>query len=154
LKYIRWLVDEGGTDAIDVGAADGKRALDVVMVGGLGGRVDQGLSLIHHLYLAARDKTLLRGDLFLVGSESVSFLLKKGVNRIHVPRNEAIFGKNIGIVPMGKPAVISTKGLEWDVQEWRTEFGGRMSTSNHIVSDLVEIDTSDTVLFTVELETT
>jgi thiamine pyrophosphokinase len=55
---------------------------------------------------------------------------------------------------MGKPAVISTKGLEWDVQEWRTEFGGRMSTSNHIVSDLVEIDTSDTVLFTVELETT
>lgn len=126
----------------------------MIIVGGLGGRVDQALSLIHHLYLAAADKTLLRGDLFLVGSESMSFLLKKGVNRIHVPRGEAIFGKNVGILPVGKPAVISTKGLEWDVQEWGTEFGGRMSTSNHVVSDLVVIDTSETVVFTVELEKT
>jgi thiamine pyrophosphokinase len=154
LRYIRWLVDEGATDAIDVGAPDGKRALDIVTVGGLSGRVDQAFSLIHHLYLAAQDQTLLRGEFFLVGSDSVSFLLKQGMNRNYVPRHEAIFGQNVGIIPVGKEAIISTKGLEWDVQEWRTAFGGRMSTSNHIIADVIEIITSERVLFTVELEKT
>jgi hypothetical protein len=49
--------------------------------------------------------------------------------------------------------MISTKGFEWDVQDWRTEMGGQVSTSNHVVdmSKGVEIETDHPVLFTIEL---
>jgi thiamine pyrophosphokinase len=40
--------------------------------------------------------------------------------------------------------------LEWDVQEWHTQMGGQVSTSNHIVKDQVTISTDAEVLFTVE----
>ena len=62
-----------------------------------------------------------------------------------------MFAENVGIIPVLGPVVISTKGLEWDVKDWRTEVGGQISTSNHIKSDVVEIEASDPVLFTVEL---
>lgn len=38
-----------------------------------------------------------------------------------------------------------------DVTDWLTEFGGQMSTSNHIKNDIIEVETSEQVLFTVEL---
>jgi thiamine pyrophosphokinase len=36
------------------------------------------------------------------------------------------------------------------VQDWETEMGGQMSTSNHIISDSITIWTNNYVLFTVE----
>ncbi len=62
-----------------------------------------------------------------------------------------MFEENVGIIPVRGPAVISTKGLEWDVKNWRTEVGGQISTSNHVRSEVVEIEVSEAVLFTVEL---
>lgn len=59
--------------------------------------------------------------------------------------------ENVGIIPLGRPSVITTRGLEWDVTEWTTEFGGQISTSNHIRSGVIEVETSERVVFTVEL---
>jgi thiamine pyrophosphokinase len=42
--------------------------------------------------------------------------------------------------------------LEWDVKDWATEFGGQMSTSNHVVEEWVTIETTKDVLFTIDLE--
>lgn len=47
---------------------------------------------------------------------------------------------------------ITTVGLEWDVTDWLTEFGGNVSTSNHVKDNVVEITTTQDVLFTVDLE--
>ena len=128
--------------------APGSR-LDVVALGGLGGRVDQGFSQIHHLYMATRDKDLLVGEIYLLSEQSLSFVLEDGLNRIQLSREAC--AENVGIIPITGPAVISTKGLEWDVQDWKTEFGGQVSTSNHLKSETIEIETSTRVLFTVEL---
>jgi len=123
--------------------------LDVVAIGGLGGRVDQAFSQIHHLYMATKKRELLVGEVYLLSEQSLSFVLEEGLNRIRLSRETC--AENVGIIPITGPAVISTKGLEWDVQNWQTEFGGQLSTSNHLESEIVEIETTTRVLFTVEL---
>ena len=115
----------------------GDDTLDVVVLGGLGGRVDQGFSQIHHLYMASNDPTMLKGRLYLLSEQSLSFILENGVNNISL--KPGYFEENIGIIPMLGRTNITTKGLEWDVRDWPTEFGGQMSTSNHIRSENIEI---------------
>ena len=123
--------------------------LDVVALGGLGGRVDQGFSQIHHLYMAIKDKELLVGEIYLLSEQSLSFVLEEGLNKIELSRK--VYAKNVGIIPINGPGVITTRGLAWDVQDWKTEFGGQISTSNHLISETIEIETTTRVLFTVEL---
>jgi len=116
--------------------------------------VDQGLSQLHHLYLFQTDPQYSDGRVYLLSGESLTFLLKRGRHQIRVPETDrAVFGKHVGIIPIKEPSVITTKGLEWDVTDWRTEFGGLLSTSNHILPDtaVVEIQTDKDVLFTIAL---
>lgn len=92
---------------------------------------------------------------------------KKRWHRIHVREEEegggggdagdgdkdVLFDKYVGIIPVKEPSVITTRGLEWDVTDWATEFGGRMSTSNHVLpgTKVVEVATAKDVLFTIAL---
>lgn len=99
--------------------------------------------------MAAGEKELLVGESYLLSEQSLSFVLAKGLNKIELTKET--FAENVGIIPITGPAVISTKGLEWDVHDWQTEFGGQMSTSNHLRSEMIEINTTTRVLFTVEL---
>lgn len=129
-----------------------RRPSNILCLGGLGGRVDQGLSQLHHLYMEQRDSHYNNGRVYLLSTEAITFVLKKGRHRIRVhDPNAAILGKHIGIIPLREPSIITTKGLEWDVTDWPTEFGGQISTSNHVREDVVEIATTGDVLFTVEL---
>lgn len=157
-KTVKWI------RASSIPSPEGKDASvpDIVAMGGLGGRVDQGLSQLHHLYLFQTSPDYTEGRLFLVSGESVTFLLKGGRrHRIHVrerdgngPRTkEDVFDKYAGIVPVKEPSVITLRGFEWDVTGWETEFGGQMSTSNHVLpgSEVVEVETTRDVLFTIAL---
>ncbi|KEF57418.1 thiamine pyrophosphokinase [Exophiala aquamarina CBS 119918] len=133
------------------GSSDEEDSMDVVVLGGLGGRVDQGFSQIHHLYMADKDPQLLKGRIYLLSEQSLSFVLANGQNVIHL--EPGYFGENVGIIPVLGRALITTKGLEWDVEDWPTEFGGQVSTSNHIRSDLIQITfEGPQPLFTLELE--
>jgi thiamine pyrophosphokinase len=124
--------------------------LDIIVMGGLGGRVDQGFSQIHHLYMVLQQPELLRGALYLLSEQSLSFVLAEGYNELHV--NDVTFTENVGIIPVLGLSHITTSGLEWDVEEWPTQFGGQVSTSNHIKLDLIKIRVDDKrPLFTVEL---
>lgn len=133
--------------------------LDIVAIGGLGGRVDQGLSQLHYLYLFQSDPGYAQGRMYLFSGESLTFLLKAGKHRIRVRDGpggvgEDVFGKHVGILPVGEPSRITTKGLEWDVSNWETRFGGRMSTSNHVLpeTEVVEVETTRDVLWTIALK--
>ncbi|KAK2734963.1 hypothetical protein FQN57_001398 [Myotisia sp. PD_48] len=150
------------------------KELDIVVLGGLGGRVDQGFSQIHHLYCASHshssstDNSWPDGELYLVSEESITFFLRVGKNVIHTPGGSSLgpheqitnyqakssspyLSENIGIIPVMGPSIINTKGFEWDVNDWKTEFGGLLSTSNHIRAEVVEVETTAPVLFTAEL---
>ncbi|KAI9790804.1 MAG: hypothetical protein M1816_004762 [Peltula sp. TS41687] len=142
------------------GSAD--EPFDILVLGGLGGRIDQAFSILHRLYNPPERPTWIHGRIFLFSEENVSWVLNPGRNVVVVARRRrrAYLGVNVGIIPIGCPAVISTKGLEWDVAGWRTEFGEQVSTSNHLMAGeeggdgdddvLVEIVTDKCVLFTVE----
>ena len=110
------------------------------------------------------------GNLYLVSEESLTFILQPGRNVIHTPGvdgprpqdestlssndtpgDDDLLEENIGIIPLSGPARITTRGFEWDVEDWHTEIGGQISTSNHIRDDIVEVQTDVPVLFTVEL---
>lgn len=142
-KCLKWLRQHVGNTK---GTAS---RLDVVALGGLGGRVDQAFSQIHHLYMATKNEELLVGEIYLLSEQSLSFVLELGRNRIELSRET--FAENVGIIPITGPAMITTNGLEWDVQNWKTEFGGEISTSNHLHSETIVIETTTRVLFTIEL---
>ncbi|KAI1819391.1 thiamine pyrophosphokinase [Xylaria intraflava] len=144
---------------------------DIICMGGLGGRVDQGLSQLHHLYLFQQSPTYADGRVFLVSGDSLSFILKGGrAHRIHVrepglvakgeaegPRHldyREPFSKYVGIIPVGEPAVLTLQGFEWDVRDWPTAFGGQMSTSNHILPEtkVVEVRADKDMLFTIGMK--
>lgn len=137
------------------------RHQDIVAIGGLGGRVDQGVSQLHHLYLFQTDPEYAEGRMYLFSGESLTFLLKTGKHLIRVRnppgpdgrRDEDVFGKYVGILPLAGPCRITTHGLEYDVTDWGTVVGGLLSTSNHVLpeTEVVEVETTGDVLFTIAL---
>lgn len=122
---------------------------DLLVLGSVGGRVDQGIGLLHELY---REQKFRHPEVrfWLFSETSVSIVLNPGTTVLHTPVGEGLITRNIGILPVYGKAVISTRGLEWDVEGWETEMGGQVSSSNHIVEDSIEITTDREVLFTVE----
>ncbi|KAE8347158.1 hypothetical protein BDV24DRAFT_54479 [Aspergillus arachidicola] len=155
------------------------RELDVLILGGLGGRVDQAFSQIHHLYSMTQSYSSSSstttssgcnstssqtgpgkiGNLYLISEESITFILRPGLNTIRTPgtnrpgvsTGEYLLEENVGIIPLLGPARITTSGFQWDVVDWRTEIGGQLSTSNHIRSEVVTVESVMPVLFTLEL---
>ena len=150
--------------------------LDVLILGGLGGRVDQAFSQIHHLYsmtqsysasssssgghsTSNQEGTGKIGNLYLISEESITFILRPGRNTIQTPGTnrpgvssaEYLLEENVGIIPLLGPARITTSGFQWDVVDWKTEIGGQLSTSNHIRSEVVTVESLMPVLFTLEL---
>ena len=126
-------------------------SFDVAVIGGLGGRADQAFSQLHHLYTASVGVGNRYKDVYLITPESIIFLLLEGLNIIRTPVESDLLGEAIGIIPIAKSSVITARGLEWDVEDWQTEFGTQISTSNHIRDSHVEVETSEKVLFTVEI---
>jgi thiamine pyrophosphokinase len=78
--------------------------LEIVILGGLGGRVDQAFSQVHHLYMMTQTQCTIRenekkskdsstdpskpaagGNLYLVSEESITFIIQTGKNVIHTP---------------------------------------------------------------------
>lgn len=79
-----------------VSSSTGDTTLEILILGGLGGRVDQAFSQIHHLYLMTQTQRQLHqttqsgqtaagGDLYLVSEESITFILQTGRNVIYTP---------------------------------------------------------------------
>ena len=126
--------------------------IDIAMFSGLEGRADQALSQLHQLYLSSSTKPDGAGDIYLMTSTSVIFLLDRGLHRIHVPVGRALFTENAGIIPLAGPATMTTKGFEWDLNGDELRFGKFISTSNHIQQDSVDVETSEPVIFTLELD--
>ena len=138
--------------------------MTVVALGGFGGRVDQSFHAvgspilrittqaansiqIHALHTAQQGPGLPR-QVFLISEQNITFLLQSGANVLYMPR--AFLGPCCGIIPVGTPAIITTKGFEWNLTQAETKFGGMVSTSNHVVKDEVSVETTEPIVFTIE----
>lgn len=121
---------------------------DVLILGTLAGRVDQGLGLLHEMIREETKHPSLR--LWLFSECSLSFILKSELNVLRGLQTSKVFTENVGLLPVWGPATISTVGLEWDIKEWYTQMGGQVSTSNHVKADEVRVETDVPILFTIE----
>ncbi|KAI5298114.1 hypothetical protein KEM56_004307, partial [Ascosphaera pollenicola] len=169
-------------------AEEGK--LDVIVMGGLGGRLDQAMSQLHNIYNISRNKdptspSFQTGDIYLFSESSLSFYLSPGRSYIYFrpkrtltnlspsfpldtppdeleaviapkqmkkwPADHPYICEASALMPLGKPAVLTSKGYKWDVTEWESSFEGQISTSNYLRSEVLRVDASWWVLFSVEL---
>ncbi|KAL9060141.1 MAG: hypothetical protein Q9162_000755 [Coniocarpon cinnabarinum] len=166
-----------GFDDVNAACSNQDGVCNVIIFGGLGGRVDQGIGLLAEL---ARENAANQDSLhfWLVSERSMSWVVNPSASLSkpleasysnskrqtrHVIQltpadvkhdmHAQLFSRNVGILPIFGPAHISTQGLEWDVEDWETSMTGQISTSNHVVSkkSIVELTTTAKVLFTVEL---
>ncbi|OAQ33456.1 Thiamin pyrophosphokinase [Linnemannia elongata AG-77] len=126
---------------------EGRRAsnLGIIALGGTGGRFDQSMSSIHHLYILNQERQAT-----LVSDESIVVVLGAGTHDITC--NLDIEGPTCGIIPVGSTeAILTTTGLKWDIEDWKTSFGTQISTSNALAESKVTIKTNAPVVWTTEL---
>lgn len=98
-----------------------------------GGRMDHVLGNLNTLY----DECLNNLETYLVDSESLTFLLKKGLNIIYFDKN--LVNKHCGLIAIGGPTKITTLGFKWDLNRKTLIFGNFISTSNEFES--IDIET-------------
>ncbi|KAJ2896100.1 thiamine pyrophosphokinase [Coemansia aciculifera] len=115
----------------------------VVVWGGLGGRLDHILHTLKVMF----NNHLVR-QMTVISDENLSSVLPKGKNKILV--NKQVDGPTCGILPLAGEAVLTTKGLRWNLDHFSSAFEGMMSTSNIIDDPEVYIESSMPVVWTSE----
>jgi len=119
----------------------------VLLLGGLSGRLDQTvhtLSLLHKLR-----KT--REHVYAITDENIGWVLESGEHIIQMDLD--LLGPTCGLLPVGiDETVLSTRGLEWDLNDTPSSFDGLVSTSNHVVASEVLIKTTKPIWWCVELK--
>ncbi|KAI8054027.1 thiamine pyrophosphokinase [Syncephalis plumigaleata] len=120
--------------------------MPIIAIGGLSGRFDQSMHSIHVLYQALEQQR----SIYLVADESAVFLLDRGNHRIYV--DPTLEGPTCGLLPIGHNKIhVSTSGLRWNLVNAETSFGRLLSTSNALDDTIININTSDPIIWTVEL---
>lgn len=90
------------------------------------GRIDQILANVQTLYLNHRDPHSC--VVYILSSQSLSWLLLPGDNEIHIPDHFRDYW--CSLVPFQHSTIATTSGLRWNLNETILEFGGIVSTSN------------------------
>lgn len=115
---------------------------DIIVLGGIGGRVDQTFSSINSLFLRPR--------IYLIDTSNVLILLQAGSHEIDCTG----LGPHCGLVPLKAPVRCWSAGLEWCLNGETMDLGGLISTNNRVVSQdsMVHVRCDGAVLFSVELK--
>ncbi|GAA95730.1 hypothetical protein E5Q_02387 [Mixia osmundae IAM 14324] len=115
----------------------------IVILGGLQGRLDQTMHTLHAITKLAKT----RKRVWVVSEESLACVLDKGEHELVIDQH--ILGPTCGLLPIGTDsALVTTKGLEWNLSDTETSMSTMVSTSNHIVSDLVQVTTNRLIVWT------
>ncbi|KAG0680802.1 hypothetical protein C6P42_004664, partial [Pichia californica] len=136
--------------------------INIVVVGGIGGRFDQTMSTINQIYNLSVNRPHMHFIIMNPEHTELVFLLPKGTTFVEFPRlsyteESAIFGlhpsksrstlRNVGLLPILTQSILSTHGLKWDVTDWSSSITTKLSSSNLQVGTQGFIVTSDSPLF-------
>jgi len=138
--------------------------------GGFGGRLDQEMGVINALCVWGKKESFQHTNLAVYDEESCAFVVPKlptkSEIRIRYPdkcmANEGNDlqqtcqvgeGPTCGIIPiMGRCESVVTTGVKWNLDgNMPLEFGGLVSSSNHVTDEVVTLETSSPLLFTTEM---
>ncbi|KAJ7593003.1 thiamine pyrophosphokinase [Mycena floridula] len=121
---------------------------ELVLLGGLAGRLDQTIHTLAFLHKLRRK----RKRVYAVTDDNVGWVLDAGEHEITV--DHEVLGTTCGLLPVGiESTILSTRGLKWNLDNALSSFDGMISTSNHLVltEPIVWIKTSKPIWWTVEL---
>ncbi|KAJ7127046.1 thiamine pyrophosphokinase [Mycena epipterygia] len=121
---------------------------DIILLGGLSGRLDQTIHTLSYLHKLRKT----RKHVFAVTDDNVGWVLNAGEHTIHI--DHSVLGPTCGLLPVGiDSTVLSTTGLRWNLSNHPSSFDGLVSTSNHLVptEETVWIKTSNPIWWTAEL---
>mmetsp|Transcript_41237 Transcript_41237/g.113740 ORF Transcript_41237/g.113740 Transcript_41237/m.113740 type:complete len:247 (+) Transcript_41237:124-864(+) len=114
---------------------------------GVEGRLDHTFGIANTLH-EHKDMPIV-----VIGDDSCLWLLSPGEHNLPVPHAADV--PHCGLVPLGAPCeAISTRGLRWNMDGARMEFGGLVSTSNRVEPSsggAVWVKTSGPVLWMCQL---
>lgn len=116
-------------------------ARDIIVLGGIGGRLDQTFSTFNSLFLGRR--------IYILDAANMVTLLQAGHHEIDCTG----LGKHCGLVPLNKPVKCWSTGFEWCLHGETMELGGLISTNNRVVSKdhRLGVRCDGPVLFSIEL---
>ncbi|XP_042880837.1 thiamin pyrophosphokinase 1-like isoform X3 [Penaeus japonicus] len=101
--------------------------------------------------------TLIPMPVILLCKGSLIWLLSPGNHRILVEKDVILNSKRswCGLIPLGHPAVVTTSGLKWNLDNQELSFGSLVSTSNtyDLKCTSVDIHTSHPLIWTMGIET-
>lgn len=123
------------------------------VAGGIGGRFDQTFHSINQLY--ATKEEFPNVTIYFVSETDVVFLAPVGKSYIAY-NSKKEFNYNdpvpkLGLLPFGQPVTLSTYGLKYDVQNWVSLVGGKVSTSNGVSGNTgFTIDTTGDIVVSIE----
>ncbi|CAB9501243.1 Thiamin pyrophosphokinase 1 [Seminavis robusta] len=132
----------------------------IIIYGAFGGRFDQEMASIQALYKWGPQ---FQNRLVLIDDNTSAVLLPAGVkNEIRMPRYGDQTGKQqkdlgegptCGLIPIGtKCEKIVTTGFKWNLDGTiPLEFGGLVSTSNHLSEEVATVEASHPLVFTAEV---
>lgn len=124
------------------------------VAGGVSGRFDQTFHSINQLYYCLAKHPDIR--IFFVSDSDLIFLVPAGTTYVKFA-SKKLFNQHdpvpkMGILPYGKRVVLSTYGLKYDVENWVSEVGANVSTSNGVSGTTgFVIESSDDVVVNVEI---
>lgn len=119
------------------------------------GRLDHAISNLSTLYQlnsASSSDTIMK--MFIISENSITFLLNRGKNNIMFNKKE-ILGKYCGFFPLGKPSIVTTTGLKWNLNNQLCSFDSLVSSSNEYdfnVNTPVFIETEHPLLWTMSVK--
>jgi len=134
----------------------------VIIYGAFGGRFDQEMASFAALYKWA---PYFNGQLYLYSDETCAFLIPANkdceirlpfygtTHNVEEQERDIGEGPTCGLIPLGcRCESIVTSGLKWDLDgTMPLEFGGLVSSSNHIMEPTVKVFASHPLIFTAEL---
>lgn len=128
--------------------------INTLVLGGINGRFDQTVHSISQIYRLSSDDSQF--NLCYLSSTDLIFLApSRGTLLTYSKRFRRECIGNCGLLPLGGPTVLlETRGLKWDVGNWRTSVeDGRVSSSNRFVGeDRCLLRTRDSVVISVETQ--
>ncbi|MCU0465710.1 MAG: thiamine diphosphokinase [Anaerolineae bacterium] len=113
----------------------------IVVVGGVGGRLDQTFANVYLLALS----DLIERDVVLVAGNQTVRLLRPGRHMIH-----GAAGDTLSLIPLGGPALgVSTTGLQYPLHSEPLRFGQARGISNVLTSANAQIHFSTGLLLMI-----
>ncbi|KAF9223928.1 thiamine pyrophosphokinase [Gyrodon lividus] len=121
---------------------------EIILLGGLSGRLDQTVHTLSYLHKLRRTRT----KVYAITNENIAWVLDEGQHRIRV--DHEVLGPTCGLLPVGiESTTLSTSGLRWNLDARESSFDGLVSTSNHLLPEerFVTIKTSRPIWWCAEL---